>query len=98
MLINARIGQPLTNSSQFDGETAWVRLYHRPTDGRARILFIAGRQKFYCIQLSHLKAIRRKSAIWLCRVRANGTLELWANLNFAHYERMRVMLLLADSC
>lgn len=73
---------------QFDDETAWVRLYHRSSDGRARLLFLSNRTTFHCIPLTQLTAIRGRSELQLCRMRSNGNLELWALLNFASFERL----------
>lgn len=41
----------------------------------------------HCVPLTQLIAVRNKSSIKLCRARDTGQHSLWANLNFAHYER-----------
>lgn len=77
----------------FEATDVWVRLYWRPSDQRARILFLtldsSGRKMRYCIPLTALKVLRTESCLQLCRVnRADGKLDLWANLRFTLYERM----------
>jgi len=43
----------------------------------------------FCIPLTALKLLRTESCLQLCRVnRADGKLDLWANLRFTLYERM----------
>jgi hypothetical protein len=76
----------------FEATNVWVRLYWRPSDNRARILFLtvdsAGNRMRYCIPLTGLKVLRTESCLQLCRVnRADGKLDLWANLRFTVYER-----------
>lgn len=75
----------------FDRESVWVRLYWRPADNRARILIMtkdnAGRQLHYCTPLNNLRLVRQGTCLQLCRLRRNGSLQLWANLNFVLYER-----------
>lgn len=70
-----------------------VRLYWRPTDHRARILFLHkdpyGRRYRYCIPLTALKILRTESCLQLCRAnQQDGQLDLWAVLKFTLYERM----------
>ncbi|OCK83881.1 hypothetical protein K432DRAFT_379096 [Lepidopterella palustris CBS 459.81] len=77
----------------FEATDVWIRLYWRPSDHRARILFLTldshGRKMRYCIPLTALKVLRTESCLQLCRVnRADGKLDLWANLRFTLYERM----------
>jgi hypothetical protein len=76
----------------FEATDVWVRLYWRPTDHRSRILFLTqekGIRYRFCIPLTALKVIRTESTLQLCRVnRADGELDLWANLKFTCYERM----------
>jgi hypothetical protein len=68
----------------------WIRLYWRPTDHRARILFLTkeyGQRYRYCIPLTALKVLRTDSVLQLCRVnRSDGKLDLWANVKFTCYE------------
>ncbi|KAF2144899.1 uncharacterized protein K452DRAFT_131776 [Aplosporella prunicola CBS 121167] len=77
----------------FDNNEAVVRLYWRPSDHRARILFLTidqlGRRHRHCIPLTALRFIRTGSCLQLCRVNhQDGQLDLWANLRFNGYERM----------
>jgi hypothetical protein len=77
--------------SPFEATDVWIRLYWRPSDQRARILFLTldiSEQKVqYCIPLTALKLLRTESCLQLCRVnRADGKLDLWANLRFTLYE------------
>lgn len=70
-----------------------VSLYWRPSDSRARILFVTkdhrGRDQYYCLPLSSLRILRHKSSLQLCQVRkSNGDFKLWARLNFVFHERM----------
>jgi len=76
----------------FEVANVWVRLYWRPDDNRARILYLtkdhAGRRLRHCIPLTGLKLLRVGSCIQLCRVnRKDGKLDLWAKLRFTLYER-----------
>ncbi|KAF1995536.1 hypothetical protein P154DRAFT_343151 [Amniculicola lignicola CBS 123094] len=71
----------------------WIRLYWRPSDSRARILFLthdsAGSRTRYSIPLSALQILRTESCLQLCRINhKDGQLDLWANLRFTIYERM----------
>ncbi|KAF2501805.1 hypothetical protein BU16DRAFT_546895 [Lophium mytilinum] len=75
----------------FEATDVWVRLYWRASDQRARILFLtldqAHKKLMYCIPLTALKLLRTESCLQLCRVnRADGKLDLWANLRFTLYE------------
>ncbi|QIW95787.1 hypothetical protein AMS68_001305 [Peltaster fructicola] len=75
----------------FDDGQVMVRLYHRASDSRARILFSAGGNAIYCAPLTRLKAVRDRSCLKLCFVLVDGehTIHrLWANLCFASFERM----------
>ncbi|KAF2085042.1 hypothetical protein K490DRAFT_68242 [Saccharata proteae CBS 121410] len=77
----------------FDAAAVTVQLYWRSDDHRARILILTvdwlGRPLRHCIPLSALKILRDESNLQLCRVDPrNGEHDLWANLQFLHYERM----------
>jgi hypothetical protein len=76
----------------FEATDVLVRLYWRPKDGRARILFLTedsrGNRMRYCLPLTGLKLLRNESCLQLCRVnRKDGQLDLWARLRFTMYER-----------
>lgn len=78
--------------NNFDQGQVEVQILFRPTDSRARILFIAKdayrRERYYCLPLTNLKVIRRSSSLQLCRTTRDGRYSLWARLNFYLYERM----------
>lgn len=77
----------------FEATNVLIRLYWKPENSRARILFLTkepnGSRLRYCVPLTNLKVIRTESCLQLCRVnRYDGELDLWANLRFLLYERM----------
>ncbi|KAH7045863.1 hypothetical protein B0J12DRAFT_143357 [Macrophomina phaseolina] len=77
----------------FDAADAFVRLYWRPSDHRARILFLTkdrlGRRYRHCIPLTLLNIRRVGTCLQLSRGNQyDGRLDLWANLRFTFYERM----------
>ncbi|KAH4406706.1 hypothetical protein HBH92_161660 [Parastagonospora nodorum] len=77
----------------FEETDVYVRLYWRPEDNRARILFLtkdnAGHRMRYCLPLTGLKLLRTDSCLQLCRInRRDGQLDLWARLRFLLHERM----------
>lgn len=76
----------------FEETDVYVRLYWRPEDNRARILFLtkdnAGHRMRYCLPLTGLKLLRTDSCLQLCRInRRDGQLDLWARLRFLLHER-----------
>ncbi|KAF2745064.1 hypothetical protein M011DRAFT_460273 [Sporormia fimetaria CBS 119925] len=77
----------------FEAADIWVRLYWRPEDNRARILFLAldefGNRVRFSFSLANLRITRQGCCLQLCRVnRHDQGLDLWANLRFNMYERM----------
>ncbi|KAF4306207.1 hypothetical protein GTA08_BOTSDO05601 [Botryosphaeria dothidea] len=77
----------------FDAADAFVRLYWRPSDHRARILFLTkdrlGRRYRHCIPLTLLNIRRVGTCLQLSRGNQyDGRLDLWTNLRFTFYERM----------
>jgi hypothetical protein len=76
----------------FEETDVYVRLYWRPDDNRARILFLTkdleGHRMRYCLPLTGLKLLRTNSCLQLCRInRRDGQLDLWARLRFLLHER-----------
>lgn len=76
----------------FEATNVTVRLYWRPDDNRARILYLTkdehGNRMRYCFPLTSLRFLRSQSCLQLCRVnRKGGHLELWSRLRFTMYER-----------
>ncbi|EON64590.1 hypothetical protein W97_03823 [Coniosporium apollinis CBS 100218] len=76
----------------FDGGETNVAIYWRPSDHRARVLYVTrerARVVHCCMPLTALCARRAECCLQLCRIsREDGELELWANLRFPTFERM----------
>ncbi|KAK8191589.1 uncharacterized protein BKA78DRAFT_137333 [Phyllosticta capitalensis] len=77
----------------FEASEVFVRLYWRPTDNRARIVFLtkdpSGERRRYCFPLTALKIMRVGASLQFCRInKHDGGLDLWAVLRFASSERM----------
>jgi hypothetical protein len=76
----------------FEATNVWVRIYWRPDDNRARILFLTmdadGRRLRRQIPITALALRRAGPSLRLCRVnRGDGQLDIWARLRFPLYER-----------
>jgi hypothetical protein len=68
-----------------------VRLFHRESDHRARILCKwagrSGKNKYSCLPLNLLEFQRADSTMKICQMRPESSkLDLWASLNFSTIE------------
>jgi hypothetical protein len=76
----------------FESSDVMVRLYWRPSDHRARILYLTEKEGIrhqYCIPLTAIRVLRSSSSLLLCRVNSDdGELDLWASLHFTCFETM----------
>ncbi|RMZ71613.1 hypothetical protein GMOD_00006747 [Pyrenophora seminiperda CCB06] len=77
----------------FEAASVIVRIYWRPRDDRARIIFLtmdaSGQRMRHHILLTSLVLRRSDSCLQLClKNHRDGGLDLWARLRFTLYERM----------